>query len=130
MPSFSPSGWSYRATQRHALDDSAATDSAVRRTLESNAAALHSAGIRFALSSGGGRPAEFLGNVRKAIAAGLPRDVALQALTVRAAEIAGVSAQLGSVAATYVLEHLGGQSHAYTWSEFQERYAEHFGKLR
>src|SRR5688572_492146 len=92
-------GWSYRATQRHALDDSAATDSAVRRTLESNAAALHSAGIRFALSSGGGRPSEFLGNVRKAIAAGLPRDVALQALTVRAAEIAGVSAQLGSIEA-------------------------------
>lgn len=92
-------GWSYRATQRHALDDSAATDSAVRRTLESNAAALHSAGIRFALSSGGARPSEFLGNVRKAIAAGLPREVALQALTVRAAEIAGVSAQLGSIEA-------------------------------
>lgn len=92
-------GWSYRATQRHALDDSAATDSAVRRTLESNAAALHSAGIRFALSSGGARPSEFLGNVRKAIAAGLPRDVALQALTVRAAEIAGVNAQLGSIEA-------------------------------
>jgi imidazolonepropionase-like amidohydrolase len=92
-------GWSYRATQRHALDDSAATDSAVRRTLEANAAALHAAGIRFALSSGGARPSEFLGNVRKAIAAGLPRDVALQALTVRAAEIAGVGAQLGSIEA-------------------------------
>ncbi|HJR67579.1 MAG TPA: amidohydrolase family protein [Gemmatimonadaceae bacterium] len=92
-------GWSYRATQRHALDDSAATDSAVRRTLESNAATLHSAGVRFALASGGLRPGEFLGNVRKAIAAGLPRDVALQALTVRAAEIAGVGAQLGSIEA-------------------------------
>ncbi len=92
-------GWSYRATQRHALDDSAATDSAVRRTLESNAATLHSAGVRFALASGGLRPGEFLGNVRKAIAAGLPRDVALQAVTVRAAEIAGVGAQLGSIEA-------------------------------
>ena len=39
------------------------------------------------------------------------------------------SAQLGSVAATYALEHLGGQSHAYTWKEFSERYEEHFGKL-
>ena len=29
-----------------------------------------------------------------------------------------VCAQLGSVAATYALEHLGGTSHAYTWNEF------------
>jgi adenosine kinase len=36
-------------------------------------------------------------------------------------------AQLGSVAATYALEHLGGQSHAYTIKEFGDRYAEHFG---
>jgi|SRR5579862_728323 len=38
-------------------------------------------------------------------------------------------ARLGSVAATYCLEHLGGQSHAYTWDEFSRRYAEHFGPL-
>ncbi len=38
-------------------------------------------------------------------------------------------AQLGSVAATYALEHLGGQSHAYTMKEFSDRYAEHFGPL-
>ncbi len=38
-----------------------------------------------------------------------------------------VCARLGAVAATYALEHLGGQSHAYTWSEFRERYEEHFG---
>ena len=36
-------------------------------------------------------------------------------------------ARLGSVAATYVLEHLGGQSHAYTWDEFRSRYEEHYG---
>jgi len=41
----------------------------------------------------------------------------------------GVSCQLGSVAATYALEHLGGQSHAYTWEEFRGRYQEHFGHL-
>jgi adenosine kinase len=40
-----------------------------------------------------------------------------------------VSAQLGSVAATYALEHLGGQSHAYTLEEFRKRYEEHFGTL-
>jgi adenosine kinase len=39
-------------------------------------------------------------------------------------------AQLGSVAATYALEHLGGQSHSYTMKEFGDRYAEHFGPLQ
>jgi len=39
------------------------------------------------------------------------------------------SARLGSVAATYALEHLGGQSHSYTWPEFQQRYRDHFGPL-
>jgi imidazolonepropionase-like amidohydrolase len=91
-------GWQYRWTERHAPGDSAAADSAARPVIEGNAAALNSAGIRFALSSGGSlRPAEFLGNVRKAIAAGLPRDVALQALTIRPAEIAGAADQLGSI---------------------------------
>ena len=40
-----------------------------------------------------------------------------------------VSARLGSVAATYALEHLGGQSHSYTWSAFLDRYEPHFGRL-
>ena len=40
-----------------------------------------------------------------------------------------VCAQLGSVAATYALEHLGGSSHAYNHNEFRERYASHFGPL-
>jgi adenosine kinase len=38
-------------------------------------------------------------------------------------------ARLGSVAATYALEHLGPTSHAYTWDEFAERYESHFGRL-
>ena len=37
-------------------------------------------------------------------------------------------ARIGSVAATYALEHLGGQSHAYTWPEFRSRFEEHFGR--
>ena len=45
----------------------------------------------------------FRGGLMKGLALGLPYDIA---------------AQLGSVAATYALEHLGGQSHAYTWDEF------------
>jgi adenosine kinase len=56
----------------------------------------------------------FRGGFMKGLALGLPYDV---------------SARLGSVAAAYALEHLGGQSHAYTWKEFQKRYEEHFGAL-
>jgi adenosine kinase len=40
-----------------------------------------------------------------------------------------VCGRLGSVAAAYALEHLGGQSHTYTWVEFQRRYEESFGRL-
>ena len=40
-----------------------------------------------------------------------------------------VCARMGSVAATYALEHLGGTSHAYTWDEFEARYKRHFGPL-
>src|SRR4051812_19338292 len=39
------------------------------------------------------------------------------------------SAQVGSVAATYALEHLGGQSHSYSFQEFMERYEEDFPPL-
>jgi adenosine kinase len=39
------------------------------------------------------------------------------------------AAQMGSTAATYALEHLGGQSHSYTWKEFAARYEQHFGSL-
>jgi adenosine kinase len=37
--------------------------------------------------------------------------------------------RLGSVAATYALEHMGGSSHSYTWPQFKARYEEHFGAL-
>jgi adenosine kinase len=40
-----------------------------------------------------------------------------------------VCAELGAVAATYALEHLGGQSHAFTWREFVDRYEANFGAL-
>jgi adenosine kinase len=57
----------------------------------------------------------FRGGLIKGLALGLPAHVA---------------AQLGSVAATYALEHLGGTSHAYTFKEFMTRYEEHFPALR
>jgi adenosine kinase len=40
-----------------------------------------------------------------------------------------VCARIGSVAATYALEHLGGTSHAYTFEEFASRYEQYFGPL-
>jgi len=40
-----------------------------------------------------------------------------------------VCGRMGSVAAAYVLEHLGGQSHTYTWDQFKARYQQHFGAL-
>jgi adenosine kinase len=56
----------------------------------------------------------YRGGLMKGMAVGLPYEVA---------------ARIGSVAATYALEHLGGQSHAYTWDEFNRRYEEHFHPL-
>jgi adenosine kinase len=41
-----------------------------------------------------------------------------------------VAGRLGSVAATYALEHVGAQSHAYTWQDFVARYEQHFGPLQ
>ena len=56
----------------------------------------------------------FRGGLMRGISLGLPYEVC---------------ARIGSVAATYALEHMGGLSHAYTWSEFRNRYEEHFGTL-
>jgi adenosine kinase len=56
----------------------------------------------------------FRGGLMKGIALGLPYESC---------------AKMGSVAATYALEHLGGLSHSYTWDEFKRRYQEHFGLL-
>jgi imidazolonepropionase-like amidohydrolase len=92
-------GWQYHFSQRRDPADSASVTAAVTKMVEGNAAALNSAGIKFALASGGVAPNVFMDNVRKAIAAGLPRNVAMEALTIRAAEAAGVDAQLGSVEA-------------------------------
>jgi hypothetical protein len=35
---------------------------------------------------------------------------------------------MGALAATYVIEQQGPQSHAYTWDEFAARYTEAFGE--
>jgi adenosine kinase len=56
----------------------------------------------------------FRGGLMKGVALGLPYDTC---------------ARMGSVAAAYALEHLGGLSHAYTWGEFRKRYEAHYGAL-
>lgn len=90
-------GWSYRTSQRHMPGDSAAADAAVTKQVQANAATLNAAGVKIALASGGTRATDFLAGVRKAIAAGLPKDVALQAITIRPAELVGAGEQLGSI---------------------------------
>jgi hypothetical protein len=92
-------GWSYRLSQRRTPNDSAASAKEAQKMIEGNAAALNKAGIRISLASGGTRPSDFLGNVRKAVAAGLPATVALEALTIRPAEMAGAGDMLGSIEA-------------------------------
>ncbi len=63
-----------------------------------SAAALHKAGVKFAFNSGMlSRPTDFISNAIRAIEAGLPADAALKAMTINAAEIFGVSEQLGSI---------------------------------
>lgn len=62
-------------------------------------AQLQKAGVVFAFSGQGlDKPEKFREQVRKVIAAGLPADAALKALTSDAAAILGVEKQLGSVA--------------------------------
>jgi adenosine kinase len=57
----------------------------------------------------------FRGGLLKGFAIGLP---------------AAEAAKIGSVAATYCLEHLGGTNHSYTFEEFKKRYEKHFGPLK
>jgi imidazolonepropionase-like amidohydrolase len=61
------------------------------------AAALHKAGVKLAFTTQGLAVNRFRENLRKAIAAGLPSDVALAALTSEAADILGVAPQVGHV---------------------------------
>ena len=76
------------------------------RTLETREMApaapglLQKAGVKFALYSDGiEQPRELQRAVKKAIDAGLPREAAIRALTLSAAEIYGVADRLGSIEA-------------------------------
>ncbi len=68
--------------------------------LFSNAAALHQAGIRFAIRTGGAHNARHLPYQAAACAAfGLPKEEALRAVTISPAEIFGVADRIGSLEA-------------------------------
>jgi imidazolonepropionase-like amidohydrolase len=65
-----------------------------------NAAKLHQAGVLFAFTTRGTRNlSEFWQNLRRAIQAGLPKEVALRALTVNPAKLFGVDSHMGTVEA-------------------------------
>ncbi len=87
--------------QRPQLDDPEDESLAAlreRADAPKSAAALHKAGVKFAFNSGTlTRPTDFIANAVRAIEAGLPADAALKAMTINAAEIFGVSEQLGSI---------------------------------
>jgi hypothetical protein len=60
--------------------------------------ALHQAGLLKAFTSEGMSYAEFLPGIRNVIAQGLPREAALRALTLGAAELLGLDKDLGTIA--------------------------------
>ncbi len=87
-----------RVVLTHLGDTSASTTSAVARRSPGLAAALAAARLRPALGTGGVGAARWLRLfAAREIAEGLPRDAALAAVTLWAAESAGVEAQMGSL---------------------------------
>lgn len=62
---------------------------------------LHEAGVRFAFTSGTASAKDLLGKVRTLCENGLPNDVALRALTQSPAELLGLDARVGKLAAGY-----------------------------
>lgn len=63
----------------------------------STAATLHNAGLSFGFASKGAKTGKIRENLRTMIENGLPEDVALAALTTNAAQVLGISDQLGTV---------------------------------
>ena len=62
-----------------------------------NPGRLAGAGVRVAFASSGVGMNDYVGNARKAVAAGMSKDAALRALTLAPAELYGVADRLGSI---------------------------------
>jgi hypothetical protein len=87
-----------RAYKNLTKDEKTELDDRDKAAIQGNAAAVFETGVPMALATGGmSSPNNFLKNVRLAVAAGLPADEALKALTVNPAGIFGVSDVLGTL---------------------------------
>jgi len=62
---------------------------------------LHEAGVKIAFGSGAEKPSKLLENARAMVEAGLPREVALAAMTSEPARILGLAQRLGRVQAGF-----------------------------
>jgi len=91
------------AAQREADDTPAEVTAEQHKKWEERiacAARLESAGVPFAFTTAGLRsPTEFWRALRQTIAAGLPKQAALRALTINPARILGVERQIGTIEA-------------------------------
>jgi imidazolonepropionase-like amidohydrolase len=87
-----------RAYMNLSEDEKKALDDRDRDAVHGNAAAVLQAGVPLALATGGmSSPNSFLKNVRLAVAAGLPADEALRALTATPADLFGVADVMGTL---------------------------------
>ncbi|MFC1513547.1 amidohydrolase family protein [candidate division KSB1 bacterium] len=81
---------------RGGTDPAAELDERINGQLHGNALTLHEAGIPFVFTSGGSYD-NFLENIRLAVKAGLPEDVALAKMTTEPAKMFGVSDVIATV---------------------------------
>lgn len=87
-----------RAFKNLTAEEKKALDDRDKAAVHGNAAAVFRAGVPLALATGGmSSPNDFLKNVRLAVAAGLPAEEALKALTATPARIFGVADVLGTL---------------------------------
>jgi len=87
-----------RAYRNLSKDEKKELDDRDKAAVHSNAAAVFEAGVPLALGTGGmSSPSSFLKNVRLAVAAGLPAEEALKALTINPATIFGVADVMGTL---------------------------------
>ncbi len=87
-----------RAFRNLTKEEKTELDDRDKAAIQGNAAAVFRTGVPMALATGGmSTPSSFLKNVRLAVAAGLPAEEALKALTINPATIFGVSQVLGSL---------------------------------
>ena len=87
-----------RAFRNLTKEEKEELDERDKTAIHSNAAVVFEAGVPLALGTGGmSSPGSFLKNLRLAVAAGLPAEEALKALTINPATVFGVADVLGTL---------------------------------